>query len=139
MPGGEDEEVGADEEHDEPLDDEGQVARELGLEDLRIEVALERPGEEGAEEESREADADAVFRPSSATAIPRNPIVDDLDRARCDPELPAEDVHRAADAREGPGDRHREEVAPRDADPAVASRIGVEARPRGPRIPASSC
>ena len=76
VPGVEDQEIGPDEEHDEPLDDEGQVARELRLEDLRVEVALRSAREQGAEEEGCEAVPTAVFRPSSATAMPRNPMVD---------------------------------------------------------------
>ncbi len=46
-----------------------------------------------------------------------------LDRDRYSP---AEHVHRTADAREGTRDRHREEVAPRDVDAAVAGCVGAE-------------
>ena len=69
----------------------------------------------------------AVLRPSSATAIPMKPIVRDVDVVRVESELPAEHVHRAREAREAAGDRHREEVVARDADAAVARRLGIEA------------
>ena len=49
-----DDDVGAHEEHDEPLDQERQVRRELGLEDLGVEVARRRAGHERAEEERGE-------------------------------------------------------------------------------------
>ena len=50
-----------------------------------------------------------------------------LDVARREPELPAEDVDRAREPRERARDRHRQEVVARDADAAVARRLGVEA------------
>ena len=51
----------------------------------------------------------------------------DLDVERAEPVLPAEHVERAAEPRERAGDRHREEVVPRNVDPPVARRLGVEA------------
>jgi hypothetical protein len=55
----------------------------------------------------------AVFRPSSANVV------------RVDPELPADDVHRAREPGEHPRDRHREEVVASDGDAAVARRLRV--------------
>ena len=130
-------EVGADEEHDEPLDDERQVRRELGLEDLRVEVARRRARCSAPKRSAARPMPTAVFRPRSATAMPRNPIVEPWMSRDVEPELPAEDVERAGEPREGAGDRHREEVVPRDADAAVARGLGVEARPRAPRTRAS--
>ena len=69
----------------------------------------------------------AVFRPSSATAMPMKPIVRALDRCDVEAELPPEDVEGAREPGEEPGDGHREEVVLRDADPAVARSFGVEA------------
>ena len=69
----------------------------------------------------------AVFRPSSATAMPMKPIVRRRICRRVDTELPAEDVERPGEAGEQPGDRHREEVVAGDADPAVARRLRVVA------------
>ena len=56
-----------------------------------------------------------------------NPSSRRLDVAGREPELPAEDVDRAREAGERARDRHREEVVARDADAAVARRLGVEA------------
>src|SRR5207249_6496506 len=50
-----------------------------------------------------------------------------LNRGEVDPELPAEDVHRACQACERTGDRHRREVAAGDADAPVPRRLRVEA------------
>ena len=54
----EDQHVGADEEHDEALDHGGQVAGELGPEDLGIEVPRRGAVVERGEEQRREPDAD---------------------------------------------------------------------------------
>ena len=76
VPDVEDEHVGADEEHDQPLDDVGEVAGELGLDHARLQ-AVRRAEEERAEEErARGPTPTAVLRPSSATAMPRKPTVD---------------------------------------------------------------
>ena len=119
--------VGADEEHDEALDQQRQVRRELWLEDLRIEVAGRGAVEQAAEEQRRERDPDG-----GVAAEQRHRDADERDRRRLDvarrePELPAEHVDRAGEAGERAGDRHREEVVPRDVDAAVAGRLGVEA------------
>ena len=116
--------VGADEEHDEALDDQRQVARQLGLEDRRVEVALRRPGRAARRRAApRGPTPIAVLRPSRATAMPRKPIVDSeivlaatrysQPRTSMAPPMPAK----------RPGDRHGEEVAPRHADAAVARRV----------------
>ena len=70
----------------------------------------------------------ALFRPSSATAIPTKAIWDEIRTSfvlirYC----PADDVDRAREAGERARDRHREEVVARDRDAAVAGRLGVEA------------
>ena len=119
--------VGADEEHDEALDQQRQVRCELGLEDLGIEVAGRRAGEQAAEEQCRERDPDG-----GVAAEQRYGDADERDRRGLDvagrePELPAEHVDRPREAGERAGDRHREEVVPRDVDAAVARRLGVEA------------
>ncbi len=89
---------------------------------FRVEV----PVSSDAEEERAEADADAVLRPSSATAIPTNPSCDvwmsPVESRNCHPS----DVDRACEPGERTRDRHRHEVVPRDADAAVARRLGVE-------------
>ena len=69
----------------------------------------------------------AVFRPSSATAIPRKPTCETGMSRRRDAELPAEHVDRAGEAGERARDRHRQEVVLLDVDAAVARRLGVEA------------
>ena len=68
-----------------------------------------------------------MLRPRSATAIPMKPIVRATGSSSSEPELPAERCRGAGEAGETPGDRHREEVVPRDADAAVPRRLGVEA------------
>ena len=89
--------VGADEEHDEALDDDRQVPGQLGGEDRRVEVALRRPAHQRAEQQrGRGASPIAVLRPSSATAMPRKPTPrNGVQVVRGDAELPAEHVHRA--------------------------------------------
>ena len=120
--------VGADEEDDETLDQQRQVRGELGLEDLRVEVPRRRARRASPPKRSAaSATPIAVLRPSSATAMPTNAIVapwmSPVASRNCQPST------STAPARpgEGAGDRHREEVVARDADAAVAGRLGVEA------------
>ena len=68
----------------------------------------------------------AVFRPSSATAMPTNPICEALMSLvamwNCQPRMSS----APGKAREHAGDRHREEVVARDVDPPVAGCLGIE-------------
>ena len=68
-----------------------------------------------------------VASPEQRDGDPMKPICDALDDGQVEVELPAEDVDPAGEPGEGAGDRHRQEVVPRDADAAVAGRVGVEA------------
>ena len=111
-----------------------------GLKIAGVEVARRRPRRAAPRRgEPRSPMPIAVFRPRSATAIPRKPIVDreivlDVRRRNSQPRTSIEPPMPA----NAPGDRHGEEVAPRHADPAVARRVRVVARPRAPRSRASS-
>ena len=123
----EDEDVGADEQHDEALDHQRQVAGELRLEDLRVEVPRRRPVEERAEQERGEPDADRRVAPEQRD---RDADEADLDvwtspvaSRNCQPRMSIAPARPAKRAR----DRHREEVVARDADAAVARGLRVEA------------
>ena len=63
----------------------------------------------------------AVFRPRSATAMPTNPTVETW-MSLVESGTASRGCRCAREAGEGSGDRHREEVVPRDADAAVARR-----------------
>src|ERR671924_379799 len=123
-----DQEVGADEEHDEPLDDQRQVPGELRLEDGRIEVPRRGAVQERAEEQRAEEDADGRVPPQQRDGnADERDLRRDLDARQIDAKEPAEHVDAAGEPGEGAGDRHRREVAPPHADPAVARRLRVEA------------
>ena len=92
-----------------------------------IEVAGRRAVDEAREEQRREPDADGRVAPEQRDRDPDEGDRARRDVARRDVELPAEDVERSGEAGERAGDRHREEVVARDADAAVAGRLGVEA------------
>ena len=74
VPDVQDQHVGPDEEHDQALDDEREIAGQLGLDHVRAE-AVRRAVEQPAEEQRAEPDAGRVLRPSSATAMPRKPTL----------------------------------------------------------------
>jgi hypothetical protein len=119
VPGVEDQQVGADEQDDEPLDQQGQIARELGLEDRRIQVPLRRSGEQRAEQERGEPGADRGIAAEQRDCDAEKADLRERDRARCHAVLPAEHVHRAPESGEGAGDGHCQEVAPPDVDAAI--------------------
>jgi hypothetical protein len=101
VPDGEDQQVGADEEHDQALDDLRQVAREVGPENVSVQVPRRRAGEQRAEEQRGEQDSD---RRVPAEERDGDPDEDDVRRrpdvVLRDPELPAEDVDGAGEPRE---------------------------------------
>ena len=138
VPDGEDQHVGADEEHDRRLDHQRQVAGELGREDLGVEAARRRPVEERAEQERREADADRRVAAEQRDRDPDEADLRGLDVERAEPVLLAEHVERAGEAGERARDRHREEVAPRDVDPRRSAPPRGCSRRRAPRSRASS-
>ena len=128
LPEVEDQDVGADEQQHQRLDHRRQVAGELRREDVRVEAARRGAVEQGAEQQRREEDADRRVAPEHGHGD-----AGEADRVEiwtssvAEPELPAEHVHRAAEAGERARDRHRQEVAAPDADAAVAGRLGVAA------------
>ena len=126
-PDGDDQDVGSDEQHDEAQNLQGEVSGEAGVEDVRVEAPRRCAVEERAEEQRGERHADGGVAPEQGHGDADVADVRDLDVEDADPELPPEDVHRAAEACEGAGDRHRQEVALGDADAAVAGRLGVAA------------
>src|SRR5439155_25418647 len=124
-PDGEDEDVGADEEDDQPLDDQGQVAREVGVEDRRVELPRRRPYGQRAEQQRGEQDPDRVV-----PAEQRHRDAHEADGRGADVlcrqvELPAENVEPPGDAGEEPRDPHRRDRAPGDRYPRVAGCLGV--------------
>ena len=127
VPDVEHDQVGADEQQHERLDHQRQVARELGRELAELDVARRRPVEQRPEQHRRQADADRGVAPEQRDGDPDEADLRGLDVERPEPVLPAEDVDRAAEAGEHARDRHREEVVARDADPAVARGVRVEA------------
>ena len=127
LPDVEDEHVGADEEQDERLDHQRQVAGELRREDRRVEAARRGAVDERAEEQRGEADADRGVAAEQRDGDADEADVRHLDVEHAEPVLPAEDVDRAAEPGERAGDRHRVDVVARDVDAAVARGLGVEA------------
>ena len=128
-PDREHEQVGADEQHHEPLDDEREVAGKLRVEHARIELAARGAGVERREEQGCEEHAHRAVAAEERNCDPEEgDLRDDLDVGvrPYDVELPAEHVDAARKAGKGARDRHREQVVPLDADPAVAGRLGVE-------------
>ena len=107
VPDVEDEDVGADEEHDQALDHVREVAGELGLDHVR--AAGRASSRRGARRRAARRDPmpTAVLRPSSATAMPRKPIARHRDVGDAEAVEVAEHVEPAGEAREGAGDRHR--------------------------------
>ena len=102
-------ELGADEEDDQALDDDREVAGELGREHARVERARRRADLEPAEEQRRERDADR-----GVPAEQRDGDADEADLAhgdvvRDDVELPPEHV---ASRRRGPRTRRRSRASP---------------------------
>src|SRR5581483_3221384 len=91
VPDGEPAEVQADEEHDEPLDDRRQVAGELGREDRRVEPAPGRAVGQAAAEQRAETDADCGVPSEERRCEAEEADLRDLDVARTDLILPAED------------------------------------------------
>src|SRR5919108_406655 len=127
LPEVDDEEVGPDEEDDEALDDPREVPRELGLEDVRVEVPRRRAVEKRCEEDGGEEDPDRrVAAEQRHGDADERDLRGGLDGREVAAALPPEDVARAGEAREEARDRHREEVVARDVDTAVAGRLGVE-------------
>ena len=102
----EDQQVGADEEQDEPLDDQRQVPASSGGNTSGSRFRS-RFRQQRAEEERREPDPDRGVAPSSATAIPMNPIVEPWTSRRrsgtasrgCPPRPPAGEAPAIAIAR----------------------------------------
>src|SRR5215208_4850615 len=121
----EDEDVGPDEQHDEPRDDHREAAADTGREDRGIEVPRRGSRLERCEEERREPDSDGRVPSEERDRDADEADVRPLDRRDVDAVLPAEDVERPREPGEQPGDRHREEVVARDVDPAVPRRFRV--------------
>ena len=119
--------VSADEEDDEPLDDDRQARRELGREDLGIEVPRGTFQSRGREEQRSEPDADGRVTAEQSDGDPDEADRRSLDVGDVEPELPAQDVEGAGEPGESAGDRHGEEVVAGDADPAVPRGLRVEA------------
>ena len=115
-----------DEEHDEPLDDDREARASSGGKISGSRFREDVPVWSAAKRSAARPMPTAVLRPSSATAMPMKPIVEPWIWVDVEPELPAEDVERAGEPGEAPGDRHRQEVVAGDADPAVARRLRVE-------------
>src|SRR3954447_23758462 len=115
----ENEHVRADEEQDERLDHQRQVAGELRREDRLVEPARRRAVDESSEEERSEADAHGRVPAEKRDGDADEADVRDLDVENADVELPAEDVDRAAEPGERSRDRHRIDEIPPDIDAAV--------------------
>src|SRR5690349_20699045 len=118
VPDIEDEHVSADEEHDESLDDVGEVARQLWLDDgARIEP-MGGPEEKTAEEQRTQQSAEGGI-----AAEESHGDAEEADLAERDSELAelvvrraSEHVDRARETREGPRDRHRANQVLPDVD-----------------------
>src|SRR5206468_11823354 len=93
-------EVEPDEQDDEPLDDGGQVAGEVGPEDARVELPAGSADEQRAEEERREADAERRVASEQCCCEADEPDRARLDVVLADVVLPAGDVDGAGEAGE---------------------------------------
>ena len=89
----------ADEQDDEALDDRGEVRRQLRVEHRRIQVAHRRAVDQRGEQQRGGGVPSAVLRPSSATAMPRNPIVEPSmslrSRRNCQPRMSSDPARPA--------------------------------------------
>ena len=99
------EHVRADDEHDEALDDPGQVRRQLGLEDRGSRLRCEVPLRSAPNSSAAATVPIAVLRPSSATAMPRKPScvtsMSFVAKRNCQPRMssaPGQAREQAADA-----------------------------------------
>ena len=127
IPDIENEHVGADEEHDQPLDHVREVAGERGLDHIRLQ-AVRRSEEERAEEERAARPVpSAVLRPSSATAMPEEADVRHGNVGDAEVVEVTEHVEAAGEAGERAGDRHRANEVLLHADTAVRGGFRVEA------------
>ena len=89
---------------------------------LRVDV----PGQERAEEERREEDAERAVPSEHGDGDRDEADLRRLDVGHAELELPAEHVDRAREPGERAGDRHRRDVRARDADAGVPRRVGIE-------------
>src|SRR5581483_7909425 len=126
VPDVEDQDVGADEQHDQSLDHRRQVAGEARIEDVRVQTAR-RAVQEAAEEESRDARADRGVAPEQRDRDPEEADLRCLHVEHAELEQVAEHVERTCEPRERTGDRHGLDVLAPDVDAAVGGRIRIEA------------
>src|SRR5439155_25775997 len=85
------------------------------------------PGTRNTEREGGEAAASHTLATEQRDCDDDEANVRHLHVGTSEPELPAENVECSGQSREQPGDRHREDEVPRDADPAVPRSLGIEA------------
>ena len=119
--------IGRDQQHDQALDHQREVRRQVRVEHARVQEAVGRPGLKCAEQQGSEHHADR-----GVASQQRHRDAQEADRRRLDVvgeqiELPAEDVHRRRHAGERAGDGHRREVVAGDVDPGVARGIRIQA------------
>src|SRR5918996_1610891 len=122
-----DQELGSDEGDDQRLDDQGEVRRQLGVEDLGVELARRRAHVERGEEQGSEEDPDGLVPPQERHRDAGEAVEVDGELGAREAELPAEQVEAARQAGEGARDREREEVVLLHGDAAVGGGVGVEA------------
>src|SRR5918996_686061 len=122
-----DQELGSDEGDDQRLDDQGEVRRQLGVEDLGIELARRRAHVERGEEQGREEDAHGFVAAQERDRDAGEAKEVDGELGAREAELPAEQVEAARETGEGAGDGEREEVVLLHGDAAVGGGVGVEA------------
>src|SRR5918994_6148560 len=122
-----DQELGSDEGDDQRLDDQGEVRRQLGVEDLGVELARRRAHVERGEEQGSEEYPDGLVPPQERHRDAGEAVEVDGELGAREAELPAEEVEAARQAGEGARDREREEVVLLHGDAAVGGGVGVEA------------
>src|SRR2546429_357728 len=124
----EEEYVGADEEHDEPLDDVREVARQLRLDDSARVEPVGSPEEKPAEEQRAQQGAQGGIAPeeSHGDAEEAHLAERDVECAELVVRGAAEHVDPAGETRKGPGDRHRADQVLPHVDAAVRGGVGIE-------------
>ena len=126
VPDVEDQDVGADEQHDQPLDHVREVAGELRLDHVRLQ-AVRRAEQERAEEQRGETGADGGVAPEQRDCDAEEADVRHRDVGHAEVVEVAEHVEAAGEPRERTRDRHRADEVLLHADAAVRSGLRVEA------------